>query len=99
MRSTLNPKRMLAPGRIRPCRFEPRIFGKVAGQGKLQLTRRFFRMRPDRRHLVRWFDLSPDDVVKAQVFLVEPGGNVFNIIDIPCDGMKMLTEAIVELLH
>ena len=56
-------------------------------------------MRPDRVHLVRRFDLSANDVIEAQVLLVESSRNVLNIIDVPGDGMKMLTEALVKLLH
>src|SRR5262252_6311115 len=56
-------------------------------------------MRPDCSHLVRRLYLCANDVVETQTFLVEPGGDVLNIIDVPGDRMKMLTEAVVEFLH
>ena len=54
-------------------------------------------MGPDRIHLVWWFDLRPDDVKEAQVRLVEPGGNVLDIVDVPGDGMEMLWRLVASV--
>jgi len=97
VRSALDAKGVLVAGELdRPTGLESRIDEELRGDGELEGCVSILRMGPDGVAASCLLDRIADHVEHANLMLVEREGGLLQIVDVPGDGMKVLSVPLVE---